>query len=126
MPIYAFTITDDETGDEIRIEVPGRFEVCSQCNGEGTELYGSLKGAVFSAQDFAEDPDFAEDYFGGHCDVPCAHCHGDRVEAVPDVSQCSWAQKRDLVRWRREQARWAEYRAQQAWDRSLRERGIEW
>jgi hypothetical protein len=36
-----------------------------------------------TADDFAEDPDFEEEYFDGAYDVPCAECRGEKV--VPEM-----------------------------------------
>lgn len=60
--------------------------VCPECGGEGTELRGGLKGAVFYPEDFQNDPEFAENYFGGTHDVPCSKCKGKRVIDIPDAS----------------------------------------
>jgi hypothetical protein len=87
------------------VEVPGRFEVCSKCQGEGTQLYGSLDGLAIPAEHFAEDPDFAEDYFGGRYDVQCSLCNGKRVELVPDVENMTFGEKRHYVRWLKSEAR---------------------
>lgn len=94
---------------DLVIRVPGKAIVCTACEGTGTELYGSLKGMAFTQQDFDSDPDFAEDYFGGNYDVPCSHCQSRNIEIVPDVSACTYQQKRELaahraqLRYQREQ-----------------------
>lgn len=62
-----------------QIEFPCSRMVCPSCDGEGTELRGGLKGAVFTSEDFAEDPEFAENYFGGRYDVACSECKGRNV-----------------------------------------------
>lgn len=52
-----------------------RYEItlCSACGGRGTE---TLRGCVFTAEDMAEDPDFAEDYRNGFYDTACTECDG--------------------------------------------------
>jgi hypothetical protein len=44
--------------------------------GEGTCVNPNIDANGLTAEDFAEDPDFAEDYFGGVYDVRCAACGG--------------------------------------------------
>lgn len=67
--------------DGTEIELPAKYEVCGRCRGEGNI---PLPGMAFTAEDFAEDPGFAEDYFGGFYDRECPDCHGLRVVAVVD------------------------------------------
>ena len=75
---------DDETGDELErdVEVPIKFEVCGTCQGKGTHVNPSIDCNGLTAEDFAEDPDFAEDYFSGRYDQTCNECGGERVVAV--------------------------------------------
>lgn len=75
----AFFETEDET-----FPVKMVFVVCDLCNGKGKHVNPSIDAHGLSREDFDEDPDFAEDYFSGVYDVPCAQCHGRRVHAVPD------------------------------------------
>ena len=68
----------EETGEEVKItvEMPARWVVCEECQGSGTELYGSLKGHAFTMDEMNEDPEFRENYFGGAYDVQCSRCKG--------------------------------------------------
>lgn len=52
-----------------------RYEItlCEACDGSGTE---TLRGCVFTAEDMADDPDFAEDYATGFYDTDCSECAG--------------------------------------------------
>jgi len=77
---------DEETGDEIEedIEVPIKFEVCPTCDGKGTHVNPSIDSNGLTAEDFAEDPDFREDYFSGRYDVACYGCGGSNV--VPTIN----------------------------------------
>lgn len=101
----------------LSVEVPAKWIVCPDCNGSGTELNHHLKGVWFSAEDMNEDPDFAEDYFGGTYDVPCSRCCGRTTIAVPDVSLCSMKEKRILVKIRREEREEARYRYESEMER---------
>ena len=82
MPKFKFTYWNED-GDEVNAEVPGKYEVCGRCMGTGvTEPDGFSDG--FTRDDFADDPDFAEDYFQGRYDVQCSECKGLRVVIGPD------------------------------------------
>jgi hypothetical protein len=66
------------------LEVEFKYEVCSLCEGRGKHVNPSIDCGGLTQEDFAEDPDFAEEYMSGNYDVPCACCHGKRV--VPSVT----------------------------------------
>jgi hypothetical protein len=53
--------------------------LCPVCNGEGTTVNPSVDCNGLSAEDFREDPDFAENYFNGAYDIVCQGCDGRRV-----------------------------------------------
>jgi hypothetical protein len=78
---------EDEEGEEFErdVEVPIKFEVCPTCNGKGTHVNPSIDSNGLTAEDFAEDPDFREDYFSGRYDQTCNECHGERV--VPEIDE---------------------------------------
>ena len=59
--------------------VPVKYEVCDTCSGRGKHVNPSIDSHGISAEEFAEDPDFAQEYWRGTYDVPCAECHGQRV-----------------------------------------------
>lgn len=74
---------DDEDGTGV-VSVKVRYEVCSTCQGKGSHVNPSVDCDGLTADDFAEDPDFADDYMSGAYDVQCYGCHGNRVELVID------------------------------------------
>ncbi|NIM21867.1 MAG: hypothetical protein GTN64_05535 [Candidatus Latescibacteria bacterium] len=86
---------------EVTATLPARFEVCSGCGGEGTELGYGLKGLAFSAEQMNEDPDFRESYFRGDFDRPCSTCSGRRVELVPDAGRMTFRELRRFKEWKR-------------------------
>jgi RecJ-like exonuclease len=98
--------------DQIEVMLPGKYEVCPQCEGRGSTVNPAVDGNGLDANAFAEDPDFKEEYFAGVYDIPCPECHGKRVVAVPDVAACTYAQKRLLVSERLWQVAESEYRAE--------------
>lgn len=77
-----------EDGDvEEDIKVPSCFEVCSTCEGCGTDRGRSVEcdGGGFTASEWAEqDDDFKQDYLKGVYDKPCEYCKGLRVVQVID------------------------------------------
>ena len=77
--------------DDEDLEIPARFEVCETCDGKGTHVNPGIDAHGLSAEDFAEDPDFAEDYFSGAYDVSCNECGGRRVVPVVDENRATAA-----------------------------------
>jgi len=77
----------------VTVELPAKFEVCDTCRGKGSHVNPSIDGNGLTAEDFAEDPDFREDYFSGVYDVACYQCKGLRVVAVIDYDHLTPAQK---------------------------------
>lgn len=93
---------DPATGDEIQI--PAKYEVCDNCQGRGTTVDPAIDGNGLSGEEFAEDPDFAEDYFGGHYDVQCRECKGNRVKLHADWDKMTPEQRdayEEYCKWRR-------------------------
>lgn len=62
------------------------WEMCDLCEGKGTHVSPSVDSHGISAEEFYDDPDFAESYFSGVYDVPCAECGGRRVMWVPNTN----------------------------------------
>ncbi|RDJ35720.1 MAG: hypothetical protein DWQ19_12955 [Crenarchaeota archaeon] len=75
---------EDENGYEIDLEIPIKWEVCPTCQGRGYHVSPGIDSHGLTAEDFASDPDFAEDYFGGKYDQTCNECDGQRVVPVAD------------------------------------------
>lgn len=57
----------------------GQWIVCPVCCGEGTTVNPEIDSNGLTAEDFAEDPDFADSYFSGVYDITCRACDGNRV-----------------------------------------------
>jgi hypothetical protein len=75
---------DEETDADYRVEVHFKYDVCSVCNGKGSQVNPSIDAGGLTAEDFDEDPDFREEYLQGSYDEPCSGCDGLRVEPVID------------------------------------------
>lgn len=50
--------------------------ICPACSGDGHCVNPNIDSHGLTAEDFAEDPDFAEDYRNGTYDVRCEACKG--------------------------------------------------
>lgn len=85
----------NEEEEEIEASFPVEFEVCGICSGKGSHVNPSIDYNGISAEEFYDDPEFAEDYFGGTYDVPCYRCHGKRVEPIINEENLSKEQKED-------------------------------
>lgn len=56
-----------------------KYRVCPTCEGTGTTVNPNVDAHGLTAEDFYDDPDFAEDYRSGIYDIPCNACRGLRV-----------------------------------------------
>lgn len=63
------------------------YTVCPVCDGKGSHVDPAIDGNGLSAEDFADDPDFREAYFGGSYDVQCSGCRGMRVVLEPTTAE---------------------------------------
>lgn len=89
-----FTIVHwDDDDEELETEVPAKYEVCGRCNGKGTHINPNVDGHGISQEEFDEDPDFKENYFGGVYDVACHECDGANVVPVFDYDHMTDEQK---------------------------------
>lgn len=82
---WFFPDADDSNVDDIPpAEFPAKYAVCDLCDGKGTHVNPSIDAHGISADEFDNDPDFAEDYMRGRYDVQCYACNGLRVVPVVD------------------------------------------
>lgn len=56
-----------------------KYIVCPHCEGEGVITNPEVDGNGITAEQFEEDPDFADNYFSGVYNVTCPACSGLRV-----------------------------------------------
>lgn len=121
---FMYLHEDDEGFDcEEDVEVPGKYEVCDRCRGENKHTKPGIDDHGLSFEDFAEDPDFEEDYFAGVYDVVCERCKGLRVVVIPDLDRCTEEQRRKVEAHLDEKA---DIRHERVWEQRLRRRGIEY
>lgn len=84
-----------------------KFAVCPTCEGAGKHVNPSIDAHGIGADEFNEDPDFADAYFSGAYDVACVECKGLRVVPGCAVEDCTepalaeqrsgWTDRRDRV-----------------------------
>lgn len=74
----------DYEGVDIEEELPMKWGVCHVCDGKGKHVNPSIDAGGLSAEDFHDDPDFAEDYMRGTYDVTCNGCNGRTTVPVVD------------------------------------------
>lgn len=90
--------------DGTEFALPTTWGVCGVCNGEGSHVNPSIDAGGLSAEDFADDPDFEEDYRSGTYDVPCAKCQGRTTVRVVALDRLTDEQRRLYERQLREDA----------------------
>jgi hypothetical protein len=78
---------EEENGDEI--EIPVIYSVCDTCDGQGKHVNPSIDSNGITESEFAEDPDFRENYFSGMYDQTCNECGGRRVVPTPDPNRAT-------------------------------------
>lgn len=93
--------TEDADGNLVETPLPMKYDVCGLCEGRGKHVNPSIDGNGLTAEDFEEDPDFAEEYFAGTYDVTCACCRGKRVVAVVDEERMT---PETLTAWKAQEA----------------------
>lgn len=118
----SMTITVEvwEDDDEVVYTLPAKYEVCPTCEGSGKHVNPSIDSHGISAEEFREDPGFAEDYFRGMYDVPCYECGGRNVVPRIDEGACvSDEDKRALKAWREQLIADADYRRMCEYERRM-------
>ena len=110
--------SDPDSDDGVEVQLPGKFELCPQCDGSGVSVsHVECDGGGFTSSEWAEqDDDFREGYLSGAYDRPCPCCNGLRVITVLDEDRC----KPELLeRYRAYQEEEADYRRECEMERRL-------
>jgi hypothetical protein len=53
---FKFEYTDDD-GNEVEYVLPGKYEVCSNCEGHGTHLREGMRNHAYTSEEFDEEFD---------------------------------------------------------------------
>jgi hypothetical protein len=118
--VVEYTEWDDEdTEITHEVEMPIAWEVCYLCNGRGSHVNPSIDCNGLTAEDFAEDPDFAENYFGGMYDQTCNACGGRTTVPVIQEDYLNDEQKEHLKKIHKEAEEQAAYERERAWERRM-------
>jgi DnaJ-class molecular chaperone len=64
-----------------------KWIVCPVCKGEGTTVNPAIDCNGLTAEDFRDDPDFAEGYMSGAYDITCQACDGRRVVSQERINE---------------------------------------
>lgn len=81
--------------DEFPVSFPTKMDVCWTCGGKGSYVNPAIDASGLSSDDLYDDPDFADDYWGGRYDVTCGTCHGNNT--VPVVDEDSFEMKNKII-----------------------------
>ena len=60
-----------------------KWIICGWCDGSGKTTNPSIDSHGISSEEFAEDPDFRDDYFAGRYDICCTECDGRGKKLFP-------------------------------------------
>ena len=107
---------NDEYDGDTEVSIPAKYEVCPRCRGRGKHVNPNIDGHGISPEEFAEDPEFHEDYLKGVYDVLCEECEGLRVVLVPDEEH---ADEQLLKEYYEQQRAEADYRAERRREREM-------
>jgi hypothetical protein len=90
----------------MEVLVPIRWEVCPQCDGDGSVVNPSIDAGGISQQEMArKGPEFREDYLSGKYDQKCPQCKGRRVTPELDPRNQEQREAVEALRERLEEAR---------------------
>lgn len=117
------TIHSYDRDEDLEVSIPAKYEVCSRCDGRGTHVNPSIDGNGLTQSDFADDPDFAEDYFAGRYDVQCYECRGLRVVPVPDESKFRLSHRIAFRIWELQEEQRAQWNREDAYIRRMESGG---
>lgn len=112
MPYIEFERETDD-GETYDVRIPAEWAICSRCSGDGTHVNPNVDGHGISPEEFDEDPDFAEAYFGGVYDVSCGECDGAGKVLAAVLAD-------DEAEWTDDQRAYVEHEQAQADDRAER------
>lgn len=102
--------------DDEERRIPALEETCPDCDGKGSYVNPDIDRHGLSADDFTEDPEFAEGYFRGVYNITCRLCGGKGKVLGPD--EYRWSQE-DRKAWEDAWEYEAQSRAEQDAERRM-------
>ncbi len=83
-------------GSYVTVTLPTTWVVCPTCSGRGSHVNPAIDCNGLTAEDFAADPDFAEEYFSGSYDQVCNRCAGRTTVREIDYARLTDEQRAQL------------------------------
>lgn len=81
----AITVEDCHGNEQT---LPVCWIVCPVCEGNGSHVNPAIDAGGLTQEDFADDPDFMEQYFRGDFDMFCNACKGRTTIRAVDRDAC--------------------------------------
>lgn len=80
---------DDEDYATVTLLLPGKNEVCGECQGDGQHTNRNIDGNGITQSEWSEwDYEDRETYMNGGYDVVCTECHGNKISFQLDYNAC--------------------------------------
>lgn len=113
---------DTDDGESEEVSLPGKYVVCSRCEGHGKHVNPNIDGNGITADEW-NGPDWDDEsremYMSGGYDVRCEECAGERVVIVANLDLISDDLRKRYEKHLEEEA---QYRAECAAERRYCER----
>jgi hypothetical protein len=81
-----------------------KWVICESCEGNCKREHPAFSNGITSSEWAEWTPEEQETYMSGGYDVACDPCKGTGKVQVPDVSRMSFGEKREYVKYLREEA----------------------
>lgn len=79
--------------DGTELQLPVKWVVCTVCDGKGSHVNPAIDAGGISAEQFHDDPDFADEYRRGTYDQTCNRCRGRTTVPGVDWTQLTAEQR---------------------------------
>lgn len=117
----------DEQGEfdeEVEVEFPAKWEICSRCDGNGHHTNPSIDGNGITSSEWAEWDDEEKDcYMSGGYDIRCeAGCHDGKILVV-DTEHLSDDLRKDYAEWEEQEYQRAQSEAEERYLRRMESGG---
>ena len=127
MKDFKFTLWSDEDNDDIETKhsVPGEWEICYRCQGNGKHTNPNIDGHGITSDEWENDWDDDErkEYMSGGYDVPCEYKCSDGKVLVPNEKMCSKEQLELLQKYNEQEAERCCWNAEEAQYRRMESGG---
>jgi len=90
----AFSFYSNEFDDFITADLPAKWEICSNCEGEGK--HSQHLGAITESERADWSDEELSSYFAGHYDITCECCKGSGKVLVLDLDALDADERKDV------------------------------